>query len=548
VSNVAVNLRDCAPFASQSISDLNPQKADEWNRHYEEGIRLQSEEKWADALAEFGKAVAIENRVADLHFRAGRCALKSGEAEAASVLFSRARDLDALRFRFDSRMHRIVDEVAARINDPKVRFADAVAAFAEASRDRVPGNEFFYEHVHLTWEGNCLLARTIAEQVREFLPDSVKQDAAALPSWPSPGQCARRLAWTEIERLGCLKEMRSRMNDPPFTNQSNHKEQTASLDHAIQRIGSSAGPAELKAEIAVVDAALKDMPDDTYLLTRLSELRQKAGDNEGAIAAARRVTGLLPHASKCWSHLGTTLLQAGDAEKSLAAFKKGLSLNPNDNWIRHQLAEAYVRNRRYTEAIDEWNQVLELQPWAGQAHFSMAQVLESLGKLDEAAAHYGKAFDSPDFQDQDFASIGRLCMEKGMLHGALASVEKAVEKSPADAAMRYNRAAVLERLDRRDEAAAELKIARENDSDGRIWKSRFQAGIALAQQGKMQEAVAAFREVVWMNPGLVEAHFNLAGGLLQLGLKEEAAVEFRETRRLNPADPRILARLKELGF
>lgn len=548
VSNVAVSLRDCAPFGSRAIADLNPKDAAGWERLMTEGIRLQEQEKWAEALAVYQKAAEIEYRNADLHFRMGRCALGLGDAAKASAAFGRARDLDTLRFRCDSRMQRIVQQVAARHKGADVRFADAVSAFAAASPDDIPGKEFFYEHVHLTWEGNWLLAKTIADEIVGFLPDSVRRQEGALPEWPSSAQCARRLAWTDLEKLGCLKEMRKRMHEPPFTRQLNHAEQTGHLDAEIQRIESKASASDMKAELAAVDQALQTMPDDYHLLTRRSDLCVQTGDPDAAITAARRMTVLLPHASKIWSQLGSILIKTGKPGEAADAFQRALRINPNDNWARHQLAEAYVRDRKYDEAIQAWEQVLKQQPWAGQAEFSIAQVLETQGKYTEAEVRYDKALQSPDFKNEDLMGISGLCMQKGLFHGALACLEKAAEASPADARVHYALSAVLGKLGRKDEAARKMETARANDADGGIWKARFQSGIEHAQHGRLKEAVDDFREVVRMNPGLAQAHFNLASGLLELGLKDEAALEFKETRRLNPTDPRILARLKALGY
>jgi hypothetical protein len=47
------------------------------------------------------------------------------------------------------------------------------------SPHQIPGEEFFYEHVHLNFQGNYLLARAFAEQIESAWP--------ALGSLPGPG-------------------------------------------------------------------------------------------------------------------------------------------------------------------------------------------------------------------------------------------------------------------------------------------------------------------------------------------------------------------------
>ena len=41
---------------------------------------------------------------------------------------------------------------------------------AQDSPDKIPGNELFYEHVHLNFDGNYLLGRAFAEQTCEAAP------------------------------------------------------------------------------------------------------------------------------------------------------------------------------------------------------------------------------------------------------------------------------------------------------------------------------------------------------------------------------------------
>ena len=56
------------------------------------------------------------------------------------------------------------------------------------------GGEFLYEHVHLNFEGNYLVARALAEQIGPLL------SASAEHPWPTADDCARRLGWSDYSR------------------------------------------------------------------------------------------------------------------------------------------------------------------------------------------------------------------------------------------------------------------------------------------------------------------------------------------------------------
>ena len=51
-----------------------------------------------------------------------------------------------------------------------VHLLDAAGILAQNSPDGIPGLNFFYEHVHLNFAGNYLLALNFAEQAKKLLP------------------------------------------------------------------------------------------------------------------------------------------------------------------------------------------------------------------------------------------------------------------------------------------------------------------------------------------------------------------------------------------
>ena len=85
----------------------------------------------------------------------------------------------------------------------------------------IPGCELFYEHVHLNFDGNYLLALSFAEQVRKLLPRR-----NLLPGTRGVGPraelCDRRLAVTVWDRQRVWQPIFNRISFPPFTGQLDH--------------------------------------------------------------------------------------------------------------------------------------------------------------------------------------------------------------------------------------------------------------------------------------------------------------------------------------
>ena len=162
-------------------------------------------EDFQQAAANYGQAEQIDDNFAELRFRRGQCALALKDAGAAQKEFAAARDLDALRFRCDSRLNDIIRQQAAG----GVALADGEQALAAASPDGIPGAESFYEHVHLTFQGNYALARAITEKV---------EIALMLPersAWPDLAESARRLGHTARDTQLALSKMLGRLATCP---------------------------------------------------------------------------------------------------------------------------------------------------------------------------------------------------------------------------------------------------------------------------------------------------------------------------------------------
>jgi tetratricopeptide (TPR) repeat protein len=117
----------------------------------EQGHQLEAANAPAQALKLYLSAARIDDEYAELEFRIARSLAATGDYKAARDHFVRARDLDTLRFRADSRINEINRSVAS---SPEVALVDADAILSDASPDGIIGSDLVYEHVHLTPEGN----------------------------------------------------------------------------------------------------------------------------------------------------------------------------------------------------------------------------------------------------------------------------------------------------------------------------------------------------------------------------------------------------------
>ncbi len=235
VATVATNVKDCAPFGSQHREGLKAEDLRSWSALVEQGNELEAAGSAAEALKIYFSAAKIDDDYAELEFRIARCLWATGDAKAEKEHFARARDLDTLRFRADSRINEINRSVAT--SSSNAALVDIEKILSDASPDGVIGSGFVYEHVHLTPEGNYLLARAMFLQVAKYLPPEAagSSDTPSRDDVLSEADCERQLALTRFDRSRLAAEMLDRLQKPPFTTQLNHSEQLFRMAAKAQR-------------------------------------------------------------------------------------------------------------------------------------------------------------------------------------------------------------------------------------------------------------------------------------------------------------------------
>ncbi len=242
VSTVATNVKDCAPFASMHKEGLSPSELQLWNSFVQQGSELEGARSYPEALKAYDAAAKIDDQYAELEFRIARALWMQGDYAGAKQHFGRARDLDTLRFRADSRINEINRAVGSSAG---AELVDADEIFSKQTPNEAVGSDLVYEHVHMTAAGNYLLARAMFVQIASKLPTAPGRSFTA-EDVPSETECEHLLAFTSHDRTRIAREMLERLQKPPFTNQLNHSDQLLRL--AFQAESPDENPQQTSAE------------------------------------------------------------------------------------------------------------------------------------------------------------------------------------------------------------------------------------------------------------------------------------------------------------
>lgn len=464
VCTVATNLKDSAPFASVPTPDLSNAQAEEWKKRYEEGISRETAQDHAGAVSHYRDALKIDGQFADLHFRLARCLVALKQPEEAREHYVLARDLDALRFRTDTRINEAIRSTARDREDGGVYLADVEQAFAEFSTDGIPGEELFYEHVHLTFEGNYQLARAVLKQVVRILPDSVRPRGA--PSTPvlSIQECQERLPFTEWNRHKGWNAIIGMASHPPFPNQVDHEERQkrwrGRLAEMKKRLGAGGARDALAAyrralernrddldlhkdfakllweqghlaeAVQHVNEVLKRVPHDYIQLSRLAEILGMQGNMDEALAKCEACLKLNPADPQLHDLMGRLLLEARKPDQAAKSFEQALKLYPDAASVHTNLGDALAMQKEYSKAADAYKEALRVDKDNVKAHFQLGRYYNASGQPDVAQHHLQEALRISPSQAQIHAELATAFVNQGDLDKAVIHMQKAADLQP----------------------------------------------------------------------------------------------------------------------
>jgi tetratricopeptide (TPR) repeat protein len=381
---VAVNLKDCAPFASSHRRDLTEAQQAPWDELFSAGTAAENLGDTSAAADRYRQAVRLDDGYAELLFRLARCEWANGEYPEAAKHFAQARDADTLRFRTDSRINQITRKVGDKLKTAGVWLFDAEAALAARSPHGVPGGELFYEHIHFTFEGNYLLACGVAEQVVRSQGASASAQPTAGGGWLSVDECAERLGLTDWSRLRTAEVLRSRLELPPFTTQCDHSIQYQQLEKEIARLQAACTPAARAEAVALHQRMLARVPNDWILRRNLGQLLQQTGDLTGAVREMQQVVELAPHDAQAWRDLGGCWHLLKRFTEAAGAYSRALQQNPNDAQTHLQLGDVLIALDRPAEALAHYGEAVRLQPDLAEARACLGLALARMGRDAEA--------------------------------------------------------------------------------------------------------------------------------------------------------------------
>lgn len=270
-------------------------------------------------------------------------------------------------------------------------------------------------------------------------------------------------------------------------------------------------------------AVLPDPKDKIGLFGRIGEARALARDEHYDEAVRKMETVIAEDAGIIDAHitLGGWLRQLKRMADAMAAYKRALEIQPDNEQALSALAEIYREQGRADAAIEGYRAVLRVDPRSPQIWFQLATLYLDLGRSRESEATFQEALKHNPKMGAAYNSLAALAFERGNVAEAERLVRRGLELEEDLRSSRFNLARILE--GRGDLAGAEKLYRDEVSLYADHGRARFNIAQLRRQRGDRDGYLAELRASVEKAPEFGPAFFFLAREELAAGRLDDAA-------------------------
>ena len=212
--------------------------------------------------------------------------------------------------------------------------------------------------------------------------------------------------------------------------------------------------------------------------------------------------------------------------------------------LHHNRAQVLAALGRGSEALAEFDRVIEADPYYPEYRFDRGNLLNRMGRYDDAMADYQAVTElSPPFPEL-YYNRADLLATTGDLEGAIGDFRYVLDLEPDYVDARVGLASLLLDTGQPQEAAAQILLGL-GYAPG---EARLHCTLGLAQLeiGDCAAAWQSFTTALELDPGLTEALADRAIAAHELGRNDEAIADLTAALDARPGDPDLLASLAAL--
>ena len=253
---------------------------------------------------------------------------------------------------------------------------------------------------------------------------------------------------------------------------------------------------------------------------------QALGKLEEAIAHFTRFAERQPESAEVHNNLGICHAQLRQRERAAACFEQALRIKADFPDVHNNLGNVLGEDGRLAEAAEHYRRALALRPRYADAHHNLGVVLRRQGDAAGAIACFQQAAAINPRYVEALLHLAETCQQQSVVRGPSSVVKDNQQPAPdhGPRSTDYGRLA--------EEAYRQLLAVKPDHPDA--------AGLLaalLAQQGRLDEAVACLHQSLLFRPDAPETYHTLGLTLARQQKLEEAGAAFRQALRHRPEFP-----------
>jgi tetratricopeptide (TPR) repeat protein len=214
------------------------------------------------------------------------------------------------------------------------------------------------------------------------------------------------------------------------------------------------------------------------------------GKTESARVCLEKEVAANPKSETAYYYLSVIYVGMGKLDAAAACLKKLIGINYYYRGAHYALGEVYKKQGAFAEAVDEYAKSIKVEPTA-RAYFNIGVLRAKMQDYDEAVYAFRKSLGIDRHNVYTHYNLGNVYEAKGALREALDEYKQVLRHRPKFVMAHYHRGAVLERLQRDEEAVVAFITCVEID------KSFAPGYLALAltyeKMGRKNDAVKYYR-------------------------------------------------------
>lgn len=227
-------------------------------------------------------------------------------------------------------------------------------------------------------------------------------------------------------------------------------------------------------------------------------------------------------------HLGWLYHKIGDQAMAVQEFRAEVKSEPKNGTAYNNLGTALAELQNYSEAIDAYDEALQLSPRLASAAINWEGAIRRAGKGAEILAEYKKR--PQPFPAATHLQFGIVLLIDGEMQKAVVEFRTALKMMPGLAAAHFYLGNIFYDQNQIASAEHEYRLAIQESADkAEFWSA---LGRVLMAQEKPKEAETALRRALDLNPQDSSLLYKLGRTLQMEGKTQEAKKKFEESIQL----------------